>query len=315
MKGRGLWVLRVLGLGLFAWLVGRADWAEFARVLQGVDATLLYVLPALTAIMIGLRAQRWNLLLAVRQQALPLGRVWGIYAIGIFLGSVTPGRLGDLAKAWYVRSEGKLDWDQALAGALADRLFDVGFMGLLAIWALFQLELRGLWADDGLALYLGSGLAFALLLGHAADFKSWFKARKEFGFLLGLKEEIGRLLRVAGPGAALLTLLAYAVYFAQTVLMARAMGLALAPGDVVAAIVLVGLAAFLPISVAGFGTREGLLALIFAHRVVPNSLEMALAYSGLFFGFCFAVPALMGFACWLKNPLSLAELRAATSKP
>ena len=83
----------------------------------------------------------------------------------------------------------------------------------------------------------------------------------------------------------------------------------------VAAIVLVGLAAFLPISVAGFGTREGLLALVFAHRAVPDSLEMALAYSGLFFGFCFAVPALMGFACWLKNPLSLAELRKGTSKP
>jgi hypothetical protein len=42
---------------------------------------------------------------------------------------------------------------------------------------------------------------------------------------------------------------------------------------------------------------------------------MALAYSGLFFGFCFAVPALMGFACWLKNPLSLAELRKGISKP
>ena len=40
-------MLRALGLGLFAWLVTRADWAEFARVLQGVDATLLYVLPAL----------------------------------------------------------------------------------------------------------------------------------------------------------------------------------------------------------------------------------------------------------------------------
>ena len=42
---------------------------------------------------------------------------------------------------------------------------------------------------------------------------------------------------------------------------------------------------------------------------------MALAYSGLFFGFCFVVPALIGFACWLKNPLSLAELRKGISKP
>ena len=313
MKGRGAWLLRALGLGLFIWLIGRADWSAFSRVFAELDAPLLFILPVLTAIMIGLRAWRWNLLLAVREQALPLGRAWGIYAIGLFLGSVTPGRLGDLAKAWYVRGEGQVDWDQALAGALTDRLFDVAFMAVLAVWALFQLEPRGLWSGGGMGLYMVSGLGFALFF--ATDWRRWLQQRRAFAFLLGLKDEVVHLVRGAGPGAALLTLLGFAVYFTQTVLLARALGLMLAPGDVVAAIVLVGLAAFLPISVAGFGTREGLLALVFAHRAVPNSLEMALAYSGLFFGFCFAVPALMGFACWLKNPLSLAELKAGTARP
>ena len=177
MRGRGSWLLRALGLGLFAWLVGRSDWAELGRVLKGVDSTLLYVLPLLTAIMIGLRAWRWNLMLKVRQQGLSPGRVWSIYSIGLFLGSVTPGRLGDLAKAWYVRSEGELSWDQALAGALTDRLFDVGFMGVLAIWAIFQLDLGGLLPLDWFVASLGGGLGFALFFGHAADFRPWCSTR------------------------------------------------------------------------------------------------------------------------------------------
>ena len=315
LKGRALWVLRAMGVVLFAWLVGRANWSELARVLGGVNTTLLYALPPLTALMVAFRAWRWNQLLAVRDQALPYRQAWGMYAIGLFLGSITPGRLGDLAKAWYVHGEGMLDWDQALAGALADRLFDVGFMGILACWAIFQLGLAETWLTGEIVQIIGTGMGFALLTSGIADIKSWLSARKGIAFLLALKDEIAQLLRAVGVRALILTALAYSVYFAQTLLMAEALGLALAPRDMIAAIVLVGIAAFLPVSVAGFGTREGLLALIFAHRAIPNSLEMALAFSGLFFAFCFVVPALMGFACWLKNPLSLSDLKASAVKP
>jgi uncharacterized membrane protein YbhN (UPF0104 family) len=151
-------------------------------------------------------------------------------------------------------------------------------------------------------ILVGIGKVRRGLLGRV---RTW----KGHGFLVGLKEELIQLTRGIGLGAGALTGLAYAVYFAQTALLAQALGLALSVPDVVAAIVLVGLASFLPISVAGLGTREGLLALIMGHRGIPHSLEAALAYSGLFFLFCFAVPAALGFACWLKNPLSLAALR------
>ena len=284
-------------------------------VLVGINTTLLYALPPLTALMVAFRAWRWNLLLEVRDQALPYKQAWGMYAIGLFLGSITPGRLGDLAKAGYVHKEGTLEWDQALAGALADRFFDIVFMGILGCWAIFQLELAETWPIGESLQIIGTGMGLVLFMGGIADIKSWLSERKGIAFLLSLKDEIVQLLRVVGVRALLLTTLAYSVYFAQTVLMAEALGLGMTPGDMIAAIVLVGLAAFLPISVAGFGTREGLLALILAHRAIPNSLEMALAYSGLFFAFCFVVPALMGFACWLKNPLSLSDLKASAVKP
>ena len=104
--------------------------------------------------------------------------------------------------------------------------------------------------------------------------------------------------------------MAYGVYFSHTYLLASQLGLELSFADVAAATVLIGLAAFLPLSVAGLGTREGVLVLVMIYKGVPNSLEAALAFAALFFLACYVFPALLGLGCWLLNPLSLTDLRA-----
>ena len=53
---------------------------------------------------------------------------------------VTPGRLGDLTKGFYVYERTGLDWPRSLSSALVDRLLDIIFMGLAAIWAIFYLD-------------------------------------------------------------------------------------------------------------------------------------------------------------------------------
>ena len=118
---------------------------------------------------------------------------------------------------------------------------------------------------------------------------------------------LGRLYAVALTGFS-------TIYFAQTVALARGLDLPLATSDIIASVILIGLASFLPLSIAGVGTREGVLALIMAHRAVPDSLEAALAYSALIFAFCFLVPGLLGFACFWHKPLSWQSLRRSTSE-
>ena len=313
MSRLGAWLLRGVGLVLLAWLIDQAEWQQLSILLAQISLGDLYVLPLLTAVMIGLRAWRWNLLLAAQDIKLSLSRAWAVYAIGVFLGSFTPGRLGDLAKVFYLRQERRVSWERAVAGALLDRLFDVCFMLVVAVWAVYHLDfLPGMTLQRAIA-GVGIGLVFAFLVAKGWNpegaFGRWLRNRRLFAFVGNLKEEASGLLNRAGIGAFLLTLLAYSVYFTQTALLARALGLELSVADVSAAIVLVGLAAFLPISVAGLGTREGILALIMARKGIPDSLETALMFSGLFFSFCFVVPGMIGFACWLKNPLPLTVLK------
>ena len=312
MKRLRPWLLRSIGLFLFAWLVSTAEWSRIGGLIFQINTSKLYWLPVITVVLIGLRTWRWNLLLGWRHLQLPAAQAWSIYATGIFLGSFTPGRLGDLAKAAYLRQERGVSWEQATAPTLADRLFDVVFLLLLGGWALYHLELLSFnllhWAG---AVGIG-GLVFALVFKSGALWRRLHQRLQHwrvYEFVAALRHEMGALLRWSGLRALGLTALAYGAYFTQTALLAEALGLELTVADVAAAITLLGLAAFLPISIAGLGTREGILVLVMVHKAVPHSLEAALMFSAMFFFFCFVVPGILGFFCWLRTPLSLEGIR------
>ena len=322
-KGRSwAWLVRVLGLVVLAWLLGRADWGELTVKLDKLDWTVLYLSPPLTIVLFLLRSWRWKLLLAQRNRELSLGiwRAWSIYAIGFFLGAITPGRLGDVAKAVYVGREHGISFERALAGTLVDRILDLGFLACLFVWAIFQLGLWSWWKAStldgvyyyGSLIFLVSAVCLWVAWPASRSLRRRFVASKWGEFAVQVTAEMRSLFNRRGLLAIGITVVAYGVYFSHTYLLARLLGLALSFADVAALTVLIGLAAFLPISVAGLGTREGVLTVVMLAKNVPNSLEAALAYAALFFFACYVFPALLGLCCWLLNPLSFADLRDRT---
>ena len=307
------WLFRIVGVVLFAWIVSRAELSSVGRMLASVELETVVWLPLLTLAQIALRAWRWNLLLGSRFLPLPFPRAFTIYATGIFLGSFTPGRLGDLAKSIYLRRERDMPWEQAAAATLIDRMFDVLLLSTLGVWALYHFDVWPAQAWNWAVAAAGIGVGFALLCRSAVPWRSLGERLGHFGpfrFFAGLKAEGIRSVRIAGGRALALTVVAYASFFLQTEYLARALELPLTVSDVTAAIVLIGIASFLPISIAGFGTREGILAFVMAARGVPNYFEAALTYSALFFAFCFLIPSAFGLLCWLRRPIALDVVRS-----
>ena len=103
--GRRLLIPLVLGLLALVGLALFADARELAARLRAFDLRLLAPVLALSLVNYALRFARWQLYLSALEVGLPRGRSLAVFLVG-FLLSVTPGKAGELGKAWLVRELG-----------------------------------------------------------------------------------------------------------------------------------------------------------------------------------------------------------------
>jgi len=125
-----LGVLVVVGLAL------TANPRELARSLRNFDLRLLVPVLALSVFNYALRYVRWEIYLRRLGSPLSRGRSLVVFLIGFLLG-VTPGKAGELGKAWLVRELGGGQALRVVSAVLAERVTDVlGTFVLVALGAL-----------------------------------------------------------------------------------------------------------------------------------------------------------------------------------
>lgn len=135
---------------MLAGLLGLADPRHFLAQLRRFDFALLAPILALSLLNYSLRFVRWEIYLRALGVHLPLGRSCGVFLTG-FLLSVTPGKAGELGKAWLVRELGGGPALRVAPAVLAERVTDV--LGVAALLAVGALPFQGgpWWAALGLA--------------------------------------------------------------------------------------------------------------------------------------------------------------------
>ncbi len=122
--GRGLLVLLLLGAVTFAALGFVGDFEQIRDLIGGFDGGVLALVLLLSAVNYGLRFLRWQYYLHRLDVRLPLGRSLAIFLTG-FLLAVTPGKAGELAKAWMAREFGAPRARPVVAVVVTERLLDV----------------------------------------------------------------------------------------------------------------------------------------------------------------------------------------------
>ncbi len=141
-----------LGLALVV-LVGLMIYADARLVVEKVrqfDTSLIGPVLGLSLVNYGLRFVRWNLYLKRLELGLSLWRSLLVFLVGFVL-TITPGKVGELGKAWLVREMGGGPARRAVAAVLAERLTD-----LLGV---FVLACLGSFAFPGMARVAWIGLA------------------------------------------------------------------------------------------------------------------------------------------------------------
>lgn len=298
------WILRLLGpLGL-VWVIYRLDHpAAVLDLLARAKWWLVGVALLLNVVNVELKVERWRLLLRERGIEYERARARVAFLGSSYVGFITPGRVGDVLRAEYLRREKGVVWHEGVLSVVVDRVCDVAALGLCVALALFHLRdvvtpeiARAGWALVGLAA-LGTLVFVGLSLRKKGDAAA---APVEN---LSVRSVLRRLQSfhpraLAVPMA--LTLVTFVVTFFQGFLMARAIGVPISFLDVSALLAAASFLSLLPISISGVGIREALFAVVFPQR--GFSADAGVALGILVFGVIYGGVALLGLLAWIVRP-------------
>lgn len=316
-----VWGPKLIGLVLLVLLVGQVDLGRVAAVLRTanplwITAAVLGNLP-LTFV----KAMRWQRVLAAQSINMPVMSAFLAYFGSLFIGLLTPGRLGEFVKALHVSRDCGASSAHAFSSVLADRLFDLYTLLLVGSAALLTLTAE----SQEVVLLTGIVLLVTLpivLLVNTTTFGWMQKASSrlstvgqrflaEDGWLQQMRSGLRRLSTAHVLLAAVLTVIAYLIYFSQCYVLAQAIGLPLSFASASFAASLGSLVTLLPVSVAGLGTREA--AVVSYLGAFGISAEVALGFSLLMFFTFFMMGGVFGAVAWWLKPVTLGALRKASN--
>jgi hypothetical protein len=273
----------VISAVLLVWVIRGAGLAQLAAVARQADWRLYALAGGLALVGIVIRALRWQALLNAVGARVPFGRTLYLYFVGAFFNTFLPtGFGGDVVRVLEIGPGATSQ--QAAGTALVDRL--TGFIVLFAL-ALAALPFSYRLLPPGTAGLIAL-VAAGVLVASALLFEGRL-LRRLTGWLprsLSLAGDawIGKtygVITACGRRGVSLALL-FSLWFnlqlmVQSVLVARALGVSVSPWVFFLFVPITTAALLVPISIAGFGVREGLYVTLFGQLGVDPALAVALS--------------------------------------
>lgn len=318
-SGASRWPVLVklaVSLGVLWILLSGADWNDLAARLSAADPRLLAAGIAVKAMTLPLAALRWRA--AGRAAGMVLSRLtaFKLQMASIFLGQVLPGAVGgDLLRGWFTWRLGQSP-GAVVAAMVLDRmtaLLGVALLGLVGLPRLAAVAPPALvWSVLGIAAVLGAGtavLAFAGRLPLPALLR-----RGTVGAMLStaLGTAQAMVRRPAAWAALGYSTAVHVATIATAILYARALGLPLGWLDGLIVVPAAIVAAALPVSLGGWGVREG--AMVAGFTLLGLDPGTALLVS-LLIGGSMVLLSLPGAVCWLLLRSEAAASEPAAPKP
>ncbi len=303
---------RLIGLGILVLILLKLDLRATVAALARLQWGYLLLAMAANLPLFGLKAWRWQEMLKMQGIHYPWRDAFLAFVAGLFLGLVTPGRVGEMSKALYLKQDRGVPASVGLANVLMDRLFDLytilvlGSAGLvwfhlLPNWAL-ALILAGTVASLLLPLALLSErlAAWGLALVRRIPLLCRYDARLT-GAVERFQQGLRPLLTPRLVVPLLLTQVAYLLFFGQGQWLARAVDLPVGIVYLAVCLSVAGVVTLLPISLSGLGTRDATLIALFAP--LGLAAERTMAFSTLYFLTFYGVGGAIGAGAWQIKPL------------
>jgi len=321
-------ILPVIGLGIFVLIIRSIGLGNVVETIRGVDPRKLLIFPLFTAFIIWMHGLRWQFLMRIIGIDYSLWRSTMVWSIGFFAASVTPAKVGDAARAYYLSRDTGYNFAECLLTVVIDRLLDVFVMlalGVIAvpIFSYYYMELPSVWIALGAAMLI-VGLIYLLLhrrlmrklLGPFVRVLVPAKYREEMtlhfhSFYDALAVYIRNWKRTSI--GLIYTLFFWAAVGGLAYTVTRVLDIDVSLRYLILMLPLLTLVEIIPISVSGLGTREA--ASIYLFSVIGVSSTEAVAFSLMYLVLGTYLVASVGLFAWLLKPRSLRKKLKDTMEP
>ena len=133
--------LPIVGIALFVYIVLTSNPAAILASFLKIDPVLFVLSIVLSLAVLTLKGLKWKAVIRLHGFDYPLGSSIKVWSTGLFAGIVTPGRIGDFIRAFYLRREGKT-FGRSLSTVIVDRIID---MAIILLFAIVGIALMSYW--------------------------------------------------------------------------------------------------------------------------------------------------------------------------
>jgi len=278
------WGIKFIGIILLAALLHRIDVSGFFDVLRQFRWPEILLLEIISALVILTKAWRFKILAGRYSVPIDLQKSTVIYGSSMFFSTITPGRVGDFIKVFYLKNLYGSSLRKGIYLSLVDRLFD---LLTIALFAMFGLALIIPVRIIVTACLVGLGLILLLYI-----FGKKYFTKLMTGFIAGL----GRRLKINLDNVdlsllfsrrlilpAIFSLIPNGLIFCQMIFISHISQTAIAPLSIIGILALGNLISMLPVTISGLGTRDAAFVYLLARQGIPATQAMTLSLSFFLF--------------------------------
>lgn len=306
--------LGIIGLLILAFILLSLDLGKVIQVLASINLFFFLIAVSLVIVSVFLKGFKYQAIVKAHNKKISLIDSTKYFLIGFFLSLVTPGRIGEIARALYVNQKiGSMG--KSISTVVFDRALDLGIiilMGFVATLFFYQamnIEVVPLWLIIVIALVFGL-MVFLVSKRNIVRFllkpvfetlvPEKFKAKAKTGFenfYISIGEAIKNRKQLAIAlisGLVVWSLSGFLMYFyllSLNIFVPLYFVFLLFPA--------MAMVEMLPISFSGLGTREA--TVIFLLGIYGISAAEAVAFSVLVFAVSYAMNAVIGFVLFSRE--------------
>lgn len=303
----------LFGIFLFGIILFKSDVGRLLKYLLEIKFSYLVIAIFLAIPVFLTKSWCWNYIKKQQNIKYRLADSFFMYCSGFFIGFLTPGRIGEVAKAFYLKKDG-YSWGKSLVGVIIDRLTDLIFLLFFAI--LGSLFYFSIFKKQVVLLFIGLAVLVAVsILIVKRDLFKWL-ARKILDYLvpknfknswsINSEDFIRDIKNYSYRNYVimfLITALSWFFYFLQVFFLAKSASINIPFFYLAITATVTGLITLLPISISGIGTRDAALIIFLTPFAIAKERAIILSALILFISLLEVFSGLI--ICWLVKPIRL----------